>query len=157
MTSWQKPADLSDYMVRDHLHLCKQFKQLQSMADTPVSDEEFLVHKSAVSAKLETLAADLQHHFRQEESGGYLEEATIREPKLGCEMDRLIAEHPILLKQLAELRKQLANHCSQATDWPAVQSQLQCFLQALNRHEQCELVVMQSGLNEDLTPLLDRP
>jgi len=95
--------------------------------------------------ELETLCAELTHHFDEEESGGCLEEAVSREPSLGPEATRLENEHPELLGKLNGLIEKLraASRPDGSADNP--EEDFQHFANQLRAHEAAENRVLAKG------------
>jgi iron-sulfur cluster repair protein YtfE (RIC family) len=97
----------------------------------------------------ESLRDHLRTHFRQEETGGFLEESIARMPRLSAAAREVMGEHPALLAELDDLIAGLARADS-AGSWDRIAAAAERFCQHLLEHERNENAVVQQGYNEDL-------
>jgi hypothetical protein len=99
-----------------------------------------------LSEHLRDLRQELEHHFFVEESGGCLDEAVARTPRIGREVDAIKAEHPQLLGQLDALVRQVDRRASGKLDPAGFVRQWEGFVAALSRHEAAEEHLLLRGL-----------
>ena len=95
---------------------------------------------------LKSLREEVARHFRQEESGGCLEEAVSRCPSLADEAARLEKEHKELLSELDNLLAQTQRETTGEKD--SVQdfeSGFRQFVEQLENHEAQERRILQSA------------
>jgi hypothetical protein len=94
-----------------------------------------------LTQELEGLAKHLSEHFRQEEAGGYLEEAVTRLPRLASLVDSLERQHPPLEKQLSVLIG-----CARAAqDIGTLKRMFESFCTTLLAHEAAEDRVLEEA------------
>ena len=97
----------------------------------------------------ESLRDHLRTHFRQEETGGFLEESIARMPRLSAAARDVMGEHPALLAELDALLAGLET-ADRAGSWDRIAAAAERFCQHLLEHERHENAVVQQGYNEDL-------
>lgn len=98
---------------------------------------------------LESLRDHLRTHFRQEETGGFLEESIARMPRLSAAAREVMGEHPALLAELDDLIAGL-ERADSADSWDRIAAAAERFSWHLLEHERNENAVVQQGYNEDL-------
>lgn len=100
---------------------------------------------SQLVADLEALREELLHHFEEEESGGCMEEAVVRQPSLGHEADRIEREHPQLLSQLDALIERLrgVSHVDESIRRQEVE--FDRFAKSLRTHEAAENRILEKS------------
>ena len=86
---------------------------------------------------------------REEERGGFLEEAVARMPRLGSAMATLVAEHPALLAELDKIIASLPSSGQSAAAWAQARETFAGFADHMLAHERSENAVVQEGYNED--------
>lgn len=96
------------------------------------------------------LREHLKHHFAQEEAGGYLEEALLAAPKLATTADKLLAQHPLLLKHCCEMVEQLRQASADADLKQRLHDEYLDLRRKLQEHERGENAVMQEAFHVDL-------
>jgi hypothetical protein len=97
----------------------------------------------ALLARLEQLHRDLVAHYREEETGGCLEEAIARCPSLSPQSKALMAEHPLLAQALESLIEQIRKRHGSPQSW---QQGYDEFVQQVRTHEAEENRVMTYAL-----------
>jgi len=96
------------------------------------------------------LLRQLEHHFAQEEAGGYLEEAITAAPALGPKADRLAAQHPELLRQCRELIARMEIEPVDPAKLAKLHDDYLDMKQLLLEHEHGENQVMQQAYRIEL-------
>lgn len=96
------------------------------------------------------LREHLEHHFAQEEAGGYLEEALLAAPRLAAMADKLLAQHPLLLKNCCETVEKLRHAPSDAAVRQRVREEYHDLRRKLLEHERGENAVMQEAFHVDI-------
>jgi hypothetical protein len=99
---------------------------------------------------LQSMRAELAHHFEEEESGGCLEEAVSHEPHLGPEATRLVREHPELLAQMDRLIEGLRALARLTASADEVEQDFRNFTEKLLAHEAAENRVLKEGFGIDV-------
>lgn len=103
-----------------------------------------------VRAKLESLLAQLEKHFRQEEEGGYLEEAMCRAPELRETADKLQVQHGEFCRAVDELIAGTERPEPPAAAWRRLNTQFAALAKRLAAHEDAENALLERAFNEDL-------
>ena len=103
-----------------------------------------------IAAALSALRDHLAEHFRQEETGGFIEESLARLPRLAAEARQVLSEHPDLLAEADRLIEQSSRGDIPATGWTTLCHDVDQFASRLLDHERRENNVVQQGYNEDL-------
>lgn len=103
-----------------------------------------------VVSDLEALRADLADHFEEEESGGCLDEAVSRQPRLGRNADRLQCEHPELLANLDRLINTLKGRAQPHQQPDASKVEFRRFAEQLHAHEAAENRILERSFGIDL-------
>lgn len=104
----------------------------------------------ALTECLRSLRDHLESHFRQEERGGFLEEAVARMPRLHASVTALIAEHPALMNELDTIIGGLPSSLESVEAWHQAGRAFETFATNMLAHERNENAVVQEGYNEDL-------
>ncbi len=128
-----------------HLTLANLRRRLEA-----IPPNEVAAKLPEVRQHFEELRKRLAAHFREEESGGCLEEAAARLPRLGEAVSRIEEEHPRILAALDALRTRIAGQLTER-DWPEVLLAYRDLSTMLSQHEALENRVLEQGFNEDLT------
>lgn len=105
---------------------------------------------AAVTESLRSLRDHLASHFRQEEKGGFLEEAVARMPRLGASVTAIMGQHPALLNELDMIIGSLPSSSESVTAWHQAGRAFAAFATNMLAHERNENAVVQEGYNEDL-------
>jgi hypothetical protein len=140
------------HVLAEHRDLyCKMtaIRSAFAVAQVPTR-EQVLQLETAVRC----LREHLQHHFAQEEAGGFLEEAIARMPRLASAATAILSQHPELLCELDgladNLREMLMTGDISANTWQQARRDYECFAVHMQAHERSENAVVQDGYNEDL-------
>jgi hypothetical protein len=104
----------------------------------------------AIVAALKSLREHLRTHFRQEESGGFLEESISRMPRLAAAATEIVKQHPALLAELDAMIDRLIAGGPSAASWEQADRDFETFSDHMSAHEKSENAVVQEGYNEDL-------
>ena len=96
---------------------------------------------------LKRLREHLEHHFAQEEAGGYLEEALVHAPRYSSHASRLLAQHPVMLGRLFEVLTLADTGVELPTVWPMLQQRVSDLLKELMAHEAGENQLVQRAFN----------
>lgn len=86
--------------------------------------------------------------FAREEAGGYLEEATIRLPRLSVPAKQLQQRRGELLTTLQELIVGLTN-CASQEDWDVLHHRYVQLSQHMREHEAAEMELLERAFNDD--------
>jgi len=114
-------------------------------------------HEAATEA-VELLAAlhtHLEHHFAQEEDGGYLEEALNLAPRFGSEAAELLRQHPRMLEKSCQVRTTADRAAIEPAAWPQLKRELSELIKGLMAHEGAENKIVQQAFNTGLEELDD--
>jgi len=133
---------------RDLFNLIQSVRTAFAAPGKPTADR-----RTAVLESLRSLRCHLQGHFSQEESGGFLEEAVTRIPRLSTAMRSILGQHSGLLQELDGVIAGLesAPTASDSPDsWHAAAGAYERFADHMTAHEQRENAVVQEGYCEDL-------
>jgi hemerythrin len=103
-----------------------------------------------IAAVLRRLRIDIARHFREEDEGGCLEEATLRVPALSAEAQRIESEHAELLALLDDLVAQ-----AEAPRWSVralevFEQTFEEFYQRMRAHEAAENELLRKGFGAAL-------
>jgi hypothetical protein len=98
-----------------------------------------------VIESLETLRAELAHHFEEEESGACLEEAVVHRPSLSHEATRLEQEHPELLREADRLIEELRAKSQSGESADNVKQKFRVFAEQLHAHEAAENRILEES------------
>jgi iron-sulfur cluster repair protein YtfE (RIC family) len=96
-------------------------------------------------AQLELLLAQLDHHFREEDEGGCLEEAASRDPKLCHRVNCLEHDHPGLLAELETLVSGVRTLTQPRPNVDELRRGYMEFARALREHEHTEDQILAEG------------
>ena len=102
-----------------------------------------------VKLQLGELRDFMKYHFAQEASGGYLEDAVVRLPRLGVSADVIEREHPLLLREIEALIERAGNTTHSLEEWRQFREGITVFARKLTAHEAAENRILQLGFNED--------
>lgn len=149
------PIDRTDpvimgHILSEHRELFEQLSTLRTMlaTESPPGCERLRELVRAIA----TLRRHLADHFRQEETGGFLEEAVARMPRLGSAASDVLGQHPQLLGELDAIVARFgdADVAPCADAWLEVHRAFEGFMRRMQEHERAENAVVQQGYNEDL-------
>ena len=151
MTSIERPDPvILGHLLSEHRELFQQLAALRTMlaAESPPGCERL---RELVRA-IKTLRGHLADHFRQEETGGFIEEAVARIPRLGSAAKEVLDQHASLLADLDRIVDRFADagEAPCAEEWRAMHEAFDAFMQRMQAHERAENAVVQQGYNEDL-------
>jgi iron-sulfur cluster repair protein YtfE (RIC family) len=130
---------------RDLFHLMQSVRSAFATDDSPTSER-----RAEVLASLHDLRDHLAEHFVQEETGGFLEEAVTRVPRLSAAARSIVTQHPALLAELDHLITDLDPVANGAEAWHRADHAFEAFSAHMAAHERSENAVVQEGYNEDL-------
>ena len=99
---------------------------------------------------LAMLRDHLATHFAREEEGGYLEEALVHSPVFQSEANRLMDEHPQLLKRFDALLEMAKAEADEPARWPAIAKEVNEAVNQLLTHELDENKLLQGAFTADL-------
>jgi hypothetical protein len=136
------------HVLAEHRDLFNLIQSVRRAFAAP--DEPTAVHRTAVLESLRSLRCHLQIHFAQEESGGFLEEAVTRMPRLSAAMRSILGQHPALLQELDVVIAGLESAAVSQPAWEAASRSYERFADHMTAHEQRENAVVQEGYCEDL-------
>ena len=144
-------ADNSRESLAYMTHLRAEHRRLQDCLrrierqwiEEPVGPAEVIPQR--VIDDLRTLRAELAHHFEEEESGGCLEEAVARQPRLSHDANRLEHEHAALLEQIDRLLAKVTATACLAQSAEEVKTDFRRFAEQLQAHEEAENRILEQG------------
>lgn len=99
---------------------------------------------------LTTLLQHIEHHFAQEEEGGYMEEALTLAPRFTAEAHRLANEHTELLAGLVTLLGRLHRADGRPETFPDVAARYHEWRTRLLDHERAENDVLAHAFNVEM-------
>jgi len=138
------------HLLSEHRELFQQLSALRTMlaAEAPPGCDRLRELVRAIA----TLRGHLADHFRQEESGGFLEEAVARMPRLGSAATEVLGQHGALLADLDRIVDRFADagEAPCTAEWLAMHDAFDTFMRRMQAHERAENAVVQQGYNEDL-------
>ncbi|MCP4204488.1 MAG: hypothetical protein GY769_21470 [bacterium] len=99
-----------------------------------------------LARQLVSLHDELFRHFRFEEEGGMVEEIEVRHPRATTTIERLVGEHPEMLRDLRKLMDAALRYSEgREPEDPLLRHRVAVLLDQLERHEMEE-----NGLIQDL-------
>jgi iron-sulfur cluster repair protein YtfE (RIC family) len=132
----------------EHRDLGARVHAIQNLLEEEFPAAETPFAAARLAELLDDLRERLDRHFDQEEKGGFLEEALVHAPQMSGDAQRLMDEHPELLRATTDLvAKALA--CHTAAAWPGLREAASILLKRLRQHEAGENRVLLSGFNID--------
>jgi hemerythrin len=87
---------------------------------------------------LDRLLVHLKQHFAEEESGGVLEEAMSRLPRLCSRVAVVERQHDPLLRQISQVVQRASTCDGAAENWRSIADDFHRFVHALRAHEATE-------------------
>lgn len=91
---------------------------------------------AGLARQLVTLHDELFRHFRFEDEGGMVEEIKTRHPRATAEVDRLVGEHPEMLREVRDLMNEALTYSEgREPEDPSLRHRVTVFLNRLERHE----------------------
>jgi hypothetical protein len=136
----------------EHQELHHQVDEINHMFRSPPA--EITADKlRALQARMLTLRNNVNKHFRQEEEGGYLEEAICRAPSIAPKADLLQKQHAELLVLID--RVIAAPHVvdAPADVWYKLEREFVAFGKRLLAHERAENALLAKAFNVDLSAM----
>lgn len=95
-----------------------------------------------LARQLVALHDELFRHFRFEEEGGMAEEISTRHPRATVDVERLLGEHPDMLRDVRKLMDETLTYSEgRAPEDPSLRYRVTALLNRLERHE-CEETCM---------------
>ncbi len=91
-----------------------------------------------LARQLVALHDELFRHFRFEDEGGMVEEIRTRHPRATVDVERLVGEHPEMLRDIRKLMNEVLTYSEgRAPEDPSLRYRVTALLNRLERHE-CE-------------------
>lgn len=151
MTSIDRPDPvILGHLLSEHRELFQQLSALRTMlaSESPPGCDRLRELGRAITA----LRGHLADHFHQEESGGFIEEAVARMPRLGSAATEVLGQHGALLADLDRIVARFGNagEAPCAEEWRGMHEAFDAFMRRMQAHERAENAVVQQGYNEDL-------
>ena len=133
------------HMLAEHQRLDQQIRW--TLATFPSwEDVDLTVWTPRMTEGLKRIRRELEHHFREEEQGGCLEEAVAQCPALSADVQAIEAEHPQLLAEVDSLIRRCGSYMTcTASVAKEVQIAVQALVHKLRTHETLENRIMQRG------------
>jgi iron-sulfur cluster repair protein YtfE (RIC family) len=132
----------------EHKHLHTRLTALRDLAACSV--EPLPAQAKRLGAELSGLRDQLAEHFRREETGGFLDVAVSRLPRLASALSSLEHEHGTLLAKLSELIQAASTEPKSPQAWKRMQAGVEAFIDQMLAHEHAENRILGEGFNEDL-------
>ena len=133
-----------DHLFAEHRRLHALLKQMRAAIAQSVGPDE-TPSFAAAQRTLALLHQELAHHFAQEESGGCMDEAVSRCPRLAGEEHRIEGEHSQILAELDQLIAQTKSLPPTHANQLAVQRAFDRLCQRLHDHERAENGLLAQG------------
>jgi hypothetical protein len=126
-----------------------ELRQLVHSLHEAVRDERPWSREAATEAIgiLHTLNAHLEHHFAQEEIGGYLEEALNAAPRFAGDAAELLRQHPQMLDKIQLARMTADRAANEPSAWPELKRESLELIKGLMAHESAENRIVQQAFN----------
>ena len=98
---------------------------------------------------LDRLLVHLKQHFAEEESGGVLEEAMSRLPRLCPRVAGVERQHDPLLEQLGQVIQRARTCAGSVENWQSIADDFQRFANALRAHEGAENRIAEEAFGKE--------
>lgn len=109
------------------------------------------VWAAELAARLVTLHDSLFRHFRFEEEGGMVEDVALRHPRASDAIDGIVAEHPVMLRELRRLMTATLTYSEgHSPEDPTLRGRVGKLLDCLEKHERNETELLQCLESQDL-------
>ena len=138
------------HLYNEHRRLHQLLSRVQQSWPPGESAQDDPVLVARLSTAIEELRAELEKHFAEEDSGGVLEEAVARVPRLGAEETRLQNEHPQLLAELDEIRAEILSAADRGTVSAPAKQQFERFVGKIHAHEAAENRILAQGFHIEM-------
>lgn len=135
--------------LSEHRDLLAETCHLRALFQVCVQTRPDEKQTQEMTRRLQNLVDHLTRHFQQEQAGGYLEEATMRLPRIGLRAEALQRQHDELSDAANRLLKQLRHVDATTCDWARQAWEFDQFVQRLAAHEAAENALLQEAFNED--------
>jgi iron-sulfur cluster repair protein YtfE (RIC family) len=133
-----------NHLIAEHRRLHSLLRQLRvAIAHSVGPDEQ--PSFAGMQRALARLREELEQHFAQEESGGCLDEAVSRCPRLAGEATRIEAEHPQILAEIDRLIAQTQTLPPTHPNQLAAQREFDRLCEQLREHERAENTLLAQG------------
>jgi hypothetical protein len=143
MDSLNHCGALFEHLQSVHHKLNCELLEVRHQFEALLPDQTSGPAVDALIARLERLHRDLLDHYREEETGGCMEEAIARCPSLGPQGKALMAEHPLLAQALESLIAQIKQCRGSPQTW---QQGYDEFVRQVRTHEAEENRIMTYAL-----------
>jgi iron-sulfur cluster repair protein YtfE (RIC family) len=137
------------HLLAEHRRLHALLRQVQATivhSGSPDRDAS----PADVVATLRKVRSELEAHFAEEDSGGCLEEAVSRVPRLAAEAERIEAEHPELLFELDRLIAQAQEGGQSIESRLAIEKMFDDLCRQLHAHEAAENALLRQGFGANV-------
>ncbi len=140
--------------MSDYEALLAEHKQLQILRDRLLSIctscEDAIPEdrqRELLANELESFSGAISVHFGHEEQGGYFAEVRARRPELSAQIERLQAQHAMLVDRFADLARELRD----GAGFKATGTSVRELLDGLAQHESAEDALLQDGMLTDIS------
>jgi len=144
---------LSGYSLKlvgsQHHDLVHRVKQILDELEQPIEAGILAEAFVLLRAELGQLRDQMDAHFLLEATGGYLEEAVARLPRLSPELMQVQRQHAQLLSEVESLMELAGESSISIGAWKHIARQYALFAQQMLDHEAAETRLLQEGFNED--------
>lgn len=132
-----------------HHELLRRVQSIRNQLEVPIEKEKLASAFVRLREELCQLRSLMDSHFLLEATGGYLEDAVARLPRLAHEASQLEHQHAHLLVEVEGLMDQAAESAVTPAGWQRLGQQYALFAQRMMGHEMAENRLLQEGFNED--------
>ena len=142
-------APIKATIQAEHREMVGMIRTIEKLLQVVPAQKRWFATTGELERLLFGLQETLEHHFGQEESEGYLDEAVAVLPRVGPRVAQIKSQHPSLLRELTELIVELRRADHTQRDWVQLSQQFGMFAEHLLQHESDENRVLQTAFNED--------
>lgn len=144
----------TDEVLRQHRELNQLVADLRLFLEDPrpeVNKKGSHSWAADLAGRLVRLHDALFRHFRFEEEGGMVEDVALRHPRAASAIDGIVAEHPVMLRQLRQLMTATLTYSEgQTPEDPGLRARVGTLLDCLEKHERNETELLQCLESQDL-------
>lgn len=151
---------LNEELVLSHLtaeqrHLHVRLQKIQKLFKTEHNELPTPERMKELHRELAELRQELAELYRQEDQGGFLEEAIAQRPSIGPHVMALNQEHEALLAEADRLLIYCQSLPGSQELWQLLGAQYRDLKRKLCKHELQSTLLVQQGFNFDCQELLD--
>ena len=132
-----------------HHDLVQRVQRLRQRFEESVDPRKLAEAFVQLRTDLSQLRDQMDAHFLLEATGGYLEDAVSRLPRLSPEATALEHQHSQLLLEVERLTEMAAESMISPPAWRQIAERYEAFATRMLEHEAAETRILQEGFNED--------